>query len=107
LDSDAALSPGDVEVRPLAYEAPTGSIEVSLAEIWQQILGLPRIGRHDNFFGLGGNSLQLLLVMNRIVETQQVTISLEALYSSVSLTELAQQVVEAQRAQPEVESGVI
>lgn len=100
-------APGAGEFRQLAYETPKGEMEVALAEIWKQILGLPRVGRHDNFFGLGGTSLQLLLVMNRIMETLHVTLSLEALYSSVSLTDLARNVLDSRRNQLESESGVI
>ncbi|PSL78526.1 hypothetical protein C7T35_42455, partial [Variovorax sp. WS11] len=39
------------------YEAPEGEIEQALAEVWQQVLGVERAGRHDNFFELGGDSI--------------------------------------------------
>jgi amino acid adenylation domain-containing protein len=42
------------------YEAPVGELEGAIASIWQGLLGLPRVGRHDNFFDLGGDS-QLVL----------------------------------------------
>jgi thioesterase domain-containing protein/aryl carrier-like protein len=44
---------------------PTGFIETALAGIWQDVLGLSRIARHDDFFALGGNSLQAMRLMSR------------------------------------------
>lgn len=39
------------------YLAPVGDVEHQLAEIWQQLLGIPQVGRFDNFFELGGDSI--------------------------------------------------
>ena len=36
------------------YEAPQGPVEEVLAGIWQELLGLERVGRNDSFFDLGG-----------------------------------------------------
>lgn len=39
----------------IEYEAPIGEFEEKLALIWQDILGIKKIGRNDNFFMLGGH----------------------------------------------------
>jgi hypothetical protein len=39
------------------YVAPGNELERQIAQIWEQLLGIERIGIHDNFFDLGGNSL--------------------------------------------------
>lgn len=36
------------------YEAPSGEVEEKLVQLWQDILGVEKIGRNDNFFVLGG-----------------------------------------------------
>ncbi|MFE1198397.1 alpha/beta fold hydrolase, partial [Streptomyces olivaceoviridis] len=41
-------------------------VEHLLAEIWADVLGLDRVGIHDNFFHLGGHSLQVIRVINRM-----------------------------------------
>ncbi|MDZ8091997.1 MAG: beta-ketoacyl synthase N-terminal-like domain-containing protein [Nostoc sp. DedQUE05] len=40
-----------------AYVAPGNEIEQTLADIWQQFLGIDRVGIHDNFFELAGDSI--------------------------------------------------
>jgi amino acid adenylation domain-containing protein len=42
-----------------AYAAPRSELEQRLADIWQEVLNLPRVGVEDNFFDLGGHSLLL------------------------------------------------
>ena len=42
-----------------------------LAEIWQEVLGIKRIGETDNFFELGGDSLLSLQVMSHVQALQE------------------------------------
>jgi amino acid adenylation domain-containing protein/non-ribosomal peptide synthase protein (TIGR01720 family) len=48
------------------WEAPQGDIEPALARIWQEVLGVERVGRDDNFFELGGDSILSLLIVERV-----------------------------------------
>src|SRR5262249_25609402 len=48
------------------YEEPQGEIESALAEIWSDLLGVERVGRHDDFFELGGHSLLIVLMIERL-----------------------------------------
>ena len=50
---------------PDDYVAPRHDAERLVAEIWQDLLGVPRIGIHDNFFDLGGDSLVSLQFINK------------------------------------------
>jgi hypothetical protein len=52
--------PAPEQTRPeleAVYVAPRTPIEAQLAEIWAKLLGLEKVGIHDNFFDLGGHSL--------------------------------------------------
>ncbi|MCS6287706.1 MAG: amino acid adenylation domain-containing protein [Nitrospira sp.] len=49
--------------RTEAYVPPATEVEQQLAAIWAQALGLARVGRHDNFFALGGDSITSLQVL--------------------------------------------
>src|SRR4029077_1790999 len=48
-----------------SYEAPRTPAERTLAGIWAEVLGLERIGVHDNFFALGGDSILSLQIVSR------------------------------------------
>jgi len=47
------------------YVAPRTSAEKTLAEIWASTLGLERVGIHDNFFALGGDSILSIRIVSR------------------------------------------
>jgi amino acid adenylation domain-containing protein/non-ribosomal peptide synthase protein (TIGR01720 family) len=48
-----------------AYVAPRTPVEETLARIWAEVLGVERVGVHDNFFDLGGDSILSLRVVSR------------------------------------------
>ena len=48
------------------FISPRSAMEQSIAEVWQEILGVERVSAHDNFFDLGGHSLLLMNVVSRI-----------------------------------------
>ena len=50
----------------MRYEAPIGPVETALAEIWLDVLDLDRVSRNDNFFALGGHSLQAVYMLERM-----------------------------------------
>ncbi|MGF6097401.1 amino acid adenylation domain-containing protein [Pseudomonas sp. 18175] len=79
-DHSALLSRG--------YEAPEGEVETLLAQIWQDVLKLERVGRHDHFFELGGHSL---LAVSLIERMRQVGLNADVrvLFSQPSLAALA------------------
>lgn len=49
-----------------AYEAPRSSIEKVLTSIWEVVLGRSGIGTHDNFFGMGGDSIKAIQILSRL-----------------------------------------
>lgn len=67
VDRQALLKLEGVDIRPAtAYIAPQTAMEQTITTIWQEVLDVPRVGMHDNFFDLGGHSLLLLKVQQRI-----------------------------------------
>jgi amino acid adenylation domain-containing protein len=80
---DRKALPKPDTIRPNLEEtfvAPTGAVESALAEIWAEVLGLERVGVHDNFFDLGGHSLLLMQLHGKINEKFQTDISLVELF---------------------------
>ncbi len=83
------------EFRPDANEefvAPQGEVEEKLARIWRELLGVNRVGRHDSFFDLGGNSLLATRVMVRIRSSLSVQMPVWMMFDYVTLEQLAAQV---------------
>ncbi|WP_198691497.1 non-ribosomal peptide synthetase, partial [Xenorhabdus lircayensis] len=66
LDRQALPAPDQAAVVARDYEAPVGKVETALAEIWQALLGLEKVGRYDHFFELGGHSLMVVSLIERL-----------------------------------------
>ncbi|WP_205522695.1 non-ribosomal peptide synthetase/type I polyketide synthase [Myxococcus eversor] len=72
------------------FVAPRTPTESTLAEMWMKALRIPRVGIHDDFFELGGDSLLATQVASRLRETLQVEVSLERLLKAATLADLAE-----------------
>lgn len=71
------------------FVAPRTATEETLAEIWREILGIPRVGIYDNFFELGGHSLLATQVVSRIRKTLKVDLPLRVIFDSATIADLA------------------
>jgi len=91
LDRKALPAPEDEAYARHAYEPPQGEIEATLTRLWEALLGVDKIGRHDNFFALGGHSLLATRLINRIRITLNADISLHALFETPTIAGLARQ----------------
>jgi acyl-coenzyme A synthetase/AMP-(fatty) acid ligase len=69
IDRKALPSPhGAASSSDASYVAPATEDERMLAGLWQEILGVPRVGARDNFFDIGGHSLLCLQMTARLEE---------------------------------------
>lgn len=94
----SALPPPDstsLDRTPLCI-GPKTSLEVSLLNVWTQLLGEKPIGIHDSFFELGGHSLLATQLVSRIRDHFQVELSLRTIFETPTIAELAQE-IEAQQ----------
>ncbi|MEA2174632.1 MAG: hypothetical protein QOD00_2224, partial [Blastocatellia bacterium] len=73
-----------------AYLAPTTELERRIAEIWQDVLRVEKIGVRDNFFELGGHSLLLVQVHGRIMQTLKRELSIVELFKYPTVVSLAE-----------------
>ena len=72
------------------YVAPSNEIEKTIAKIWQEVIGLEKIGIHDNFFELGGHSLLAVQVTSRLRETFKLDLPLRTLlFETPTIAQLA------------------
>ena len=97
LERKALPAPDRSALDACQYQAPQGQVETGIARIWQEVLGLELVGRHDHFFALGGHSLLAVRVVSRLRQVFQAEISLRDLFADPSLATLAQLVQGAER----------
>ncbi|UXA69068.1 non-ribosomal peptide synthase/polyketide synthase [Xanthomonas prunicola] len=72
-----------------AYLAPQGELEILLAGLWSELLGVEKIGRHDSFFALGGHSLLAVRLISRIRSALSVELPLATLFTQPRLVDIA------------------
>jgi amino acid adenylation domain-containing protein len=79
----------------IAARTPT---EKALAEIMSEVLGVDRVGVHDNFFDLGGQSLLGIRVVARVRKVFRVELPLRRLFDEPTVAGLALEIVKAEKA---------
>jgi amino acid adenylation domain-containing protein len=71
------------------YLPPRDEVETGLTEIWQDVLGIDKIGITDNFFNLGGHSLTATMLASRIHKTFNVKIPLTTIFVTPTIEGIA------------------
>jgi len=95
-----SLPPPDPHREPASEAtAPRTDTERKLVEVWCALLGLSRVGVHDDFFELGGDSLLAVQVMARLPSMFGVELGVRALLEKPTIHEVARQVDAARAAQ--------
>ncbi|MEM8509827.1 MAG: thioesterase domain-containing protein, partial [Bacteroidota bacterium] len=72
-----------------AYVAPKTKTEAQLAVIWQELLGVEKVGIHDNFFELGGHSLLIVRMISKIKKILNTDIKLTSIFKYPTISEFA------------------
>ncbi|WP_395375876.1 amino acid adenylation domain-containing protein [Marinicella sp. W31] len=72
------------------YEAPCGATETVLAEIWQELLNIEQVSRHDSFFRLGGHSLLAIRLTSLVQQRLDRTLALQSIFERPVLKDLSQ-----------------
>ncbi|MUG94913.1 amino acid adenylation domain-containing protein [Scytonema sp. UIC 10036] len=72
------------------YVKPRNEVERSIADIWQKILKIDKVGIQDNFFDLGGHSLNVLQVYSKLREVFRAKLSITDLFKYPTINSLSQ-----------------
>jgi acyl carrier protein len=76
------------------------NIEIALSQLWCEVLGLDRVGIHDDFFDLGGNSLVATRIISRVIRTFHLELPIKALFDAPTVARMARLVEENQTKLP-------
>jgi len=74
------------------YVSPRNETEQTIAEVWQKCLGVEKIGIHDDYFELGGDSLLAVQIIAQLRQTFQIKLSSHVLLNSSTIAKLAQSI---------------
>ncbi|WP_423392277.1 amino acid adenylation domain-containing protein [Burkholderia sp. LMG 21824] len=88
IDRAALRERAATPVATASGDAPQGAVETVLAEVWQAVLKAPKVGRDDNFFALGGDSILVLQVIAR-ARKRGVRFTPKQLFDGPTVAELA------------------
>ncbi|MCY7861808.1 lichenysin non-ribosomal peptide synthetase LicA [Bacillus haynesii] len=97
VDRRALPEPDIAQAAQKEYTAPRSRTEAQLADLWQEVLNVPKIGVHDNFFELGGHSLIGMTLIARIQQEMNVDLQLKDLFQAPTIESLAQAAAKAEK----------
>jgi amino acid adenylation domain-containing protein/non-ribosomal peptide synthase protein (TIGR01720 family) len=96
VDRAALPDPGTTRhtVSSTAYVAPRDDVETALCEIWAGVLGVERVGAHDNFFDLGGDSIMAIQIVAQ-AHRRGLRLTAGQLFEALTVERLARRCAEA------------
>ncbi|AIR91418.1 non-ribosomal peptide synthase/polyketide synthase [Pseudomonas cremoricolorata] len=80
------------------HVAPRTGLEIQVAAIWCEVLGLAQVGLHDDFFALGGHSLLATQIVSRCRQACDVELPLKTLFDASELGAFCAEIARAQAA---------
>ena len=92
LDRKALPQPNRECYASTEYEPPQGPMETEMVSIWANVLKLDQVGRRDNFFFLGGNSLLAMQVEIRLRKAFGIEVPVARLFESPTVESFAEAV---------------
>lgn len=84
VDRETLLVCAKQQIETSVKEAPQSEMEIRIAAIWADLLGVP-VARNDNFFALGGNSLLAVKLAHRVSENLRRRVSARLLFAAPTL----------------------
>ena len=89
IDHDALPAPETAETASDTFEPPQTETEKAVAEVWQTLLSVPRVGANSDFFELGGHSLVAVQMFSRLRHQFGIDLSLAMLFKTSTVRLLA------------------
>ncbi|BET96656.1 non-ribosomal peptide synthetase [Xenorhabdus taiwanensis] len=90
VDKKALPEPNESDFHQQNYIAPRNEIEKKIGQLWQEVLGISQVSIYDNFFALGGHSLQATRIISSIRNVLNIEIQLSRIFEYPTLEQLSQ-----------------
>jgi len=89
IDGKALPKPDFSQSTGREFVAPRSTLEQTLTVIFQEVLGIDRVGIHDHFFELGGHSLKAMALITRVHRDLHAELPLQVVFEQPTVAELA------------------
>jgi hypothetical protein len=86
---DKKALPAPLLTAEAGYEAPRNGLEKILVDLWQKFFGIEKVGIHDNFFRLGGNSIKGMTLVNQYQKLLGEMVNIKVVFAVQTIAELA------------------
>jgi acyl carrier protein len=95
VDRKALPAPEGSRSQAATYVAPRDDMEREIARLWSEVLGVERVGVHDDFLSLGGHSLLATRLVSRVRQAFQVELPLKEFFAAPTVEKLSLRLLEA------------
>jgi amino acid adenylation domain-containing protein/non-ribosomal peptide synthase protein (TIGR01720 family) len=106
IDKKALPDPDLTEMFEKQYVAPSNQTETMLAEIWQELLGVEKVGIYDNFFELGGDSILTIQLSSR-AGRKGLSLQPKDIFMHQTIAGLSKAILDKIQTQSHAEQGVL
>ncbi len=89
-DRSALPEPGKSVFKGLEYAAPENETEKLITDIWKEVLMLDQVGVNDNFFDLGGTSIDIIKLITKVKEVFSRDVSVVSIYRYTTIRSFSQ-----------------
>ena len=89
IDRKALPKPEFIVNSGVEYCSPRTELELKMADMWKDVLGVQKISIDDNFFDIGGNSLKAVILLSRIHKEFDVKILLSDIFKTPTIREIS------------------
>ncbi|MGV8004650.1 amino acid adenylation domain-containing protein [Photorhabdus temperata subsp. temperata] len=90
VDKKALPIPNEDDLRRQNYVVPRNEIEIKIGQLWKRLLNVSQVGIYDNFFTLGGHSLQATRLISSIRNELEIEVPLRSVFEHPTLEQLSQ-----------------
>ncbi|PHM53921.1 non-ribosomal peptide synthetase [Xenorhabdus sp. KK7.4] len=90
VDKKALPVPNEDDLRRQTYVAPRSEMEIKISQLWRKLLNVNQVGIYDNFFTLGGHSLQATRFISSIRNDLGIEVPLRSVFEHPTLEQLSQ-----------------
>ncbi|WP_198299707.1 non-ribosomal peptide synthetase [Tumebacillus avium] len=103
IDRNLLPAPDGARAVESVYVAPGSELEQQVTAIWQEVLGVDKIGVHDNFFDLGGHSLLMVKVHEKLQQEMQREFSVVEMFKYPTVSALVKFLQQETAAKPSIQ----